>query len=65
MLGSRSQLNKSLRACDIQQTLSKLVPIRLNNVIAHAEKLKKENKVINKARCPSYFTRDGLDKLFA
>jgi hypothetical protein len=31
----------------------------------HAEKPKKENKVINKARCPSYFTRDGLDKLFA
>ena len=75
---------------------------RLNTVIAHAEKLKKENKVINKegwleaqeapletdgipveqhngnvvrivnqvaervnkAVCPSYFTRDGLDKLF-
>ena len=75
---------------------------RLDDVIAHAENLKNENKVVegddwltvqekpletggipvkqmngnlvyigrqvaervNKALCPSYFTRDGLDKLF-
>ena len=30
VLGSRSQLNKSLRACDVQRTLSSLVPIREN-----------------------------------
>ena len=33
VLGSRSQLNKSLRACDIQRTLSTLVPIRENRFI--------------------------------
>ncbi|MBR4614991.1 MAG: hypothetical protein IKO55_05240, partial [Kiritimatiellae bacterium] len=30
VLGSRSQLNKPLRACDVQTTLSCLVPIRQN-----------------------------------
>ena len=38
MLGSRSQLNKSLRACDIQQTLSKLVPIRENRFIGEVNR---------------------------
>ena len=33
VLGSRSQLNKSLRACDIQRTLSSLVPIRENRFV--------------------------------
>ena len=38
VLGSRSQLNKSLRACDIQQTLSKLVPIRENRFIGEVNR---------------------------
>ena len=38
VLGSRSQLNKSLRACDIQQTLSKLVPIRENRFIGEVSR---------------------------
>ena len=33
VLGARSQLNKSLRACDIQRTLSSLVPIRQNRFV--------------------------------
>ena len=38
VLGARSQLNKSLRACDIQQTLSKLVPIRENRFIGEVNR---------------------------
>ena len=38
VLGARSQLNKSLRACDIQQTLSKLVPIRENRFIGEVSR---------------------------
>ena len=38
VLGSRSQLNKSLRACDIQQTLSKLVPIRENRFLGEVNR---------------------------
>ena len=38
VLGSRSQLNKSLRACDIQQTLSSLVPIRRNRFVGEVNR---------------------------
>ena len=38
VLGARSQLNKSLRACDIQQTLSKLVPIRENRFLGEVNR---------------------------
>lgn len=38
VLGSRSQLNKSLRACDIQRTLSKLVPIRENRFLGEVNR---------------------------
>ncbi|MBQ6328104.1 MAG: hypothetical protein IJI35_03735, partial [Kiritimatiellae bacterium] len=38
VLGSRSQLNKSLRACDVQWTLSKLVPIRENRFIGEVSR---------------------------
>ena len=38
VLGSRSQLNKSLRACDIQRTLSTLVPIRENRFIGEVNR---------------------------
>ncbi len=38
VLGSRSQLNKSLRACDIQRTLSSLVPIRKNRFLGEVNR---------------------------
>ena len=38
VLGSRSQLNKSLRACDIQRTLSTLVPIRENRFLGEVNR---------------------------
>ena len=38
VLGARSQLNKSLRACDIQQTLSSLVPIRENRFLGEVNR---------------------------
>ena len=38
VLGSRSQLNKSLRACDIQRTLSSLVPIRRNRFVGEVNR---------------------------
>ena len=38
VLGARSQLNKSLRACDIQRTLSSLVPIRQNRFLGEVNR---------------------------
>ena len=38
VLGSRSQLNKSLRACDIERTLSSLVPIRENRFVGEVNR---------------------------
>ena len=38
VLGARSQLNKSLRACDVQRTLSSLVPIRQNRFLGEVNR---------------------------
>ena len=38
VLGSRSQLNKPLRACDVQKTLSSLVPIRRNRFVGEVNR---------------------------
>ena len=38
VLGSRSQLNKPLRACDVQTTLSCLVPIRQNRFVGEVNR---------------------------
>lgn len=38
VLGSRSQLNKPLRACDVQKTLSSLVPIRQNRFVGEVNR---------------------------
>ena len=38
VLGARSQLNKPLRACDVQKTLSSLVPIRRNRFVGEVNR---------------------------
>ena len=38
VLGSRSQLNKPLRACDVQKTLSSLAPIRRNRFVGEVNR---------------------------
>ncbi len=38
VLGARSQLNKPLRACDVQKTLSSLVPIRQNRFVGEVNR---------------------------
>lgn len=38
VVGSRSQMNKSLRACDVQRTLSSLAPIKENRFIGEVNR---------------------------
>ena len=38
VLGARSQMNKSLRACDVQKTLSSLAPIRRNRFVGEVNR---------------------------
>ena len=38
VLGARSQLNKPLRACDVQKTLSRLAPIRRNRFVGEVNR---------------------------